>query len=119
MSPDARFCPNCGSTHVEPDSSNSAEIAFSGGNPNKWSCRKCGYTGMMPEHAEAETGDEVPESLLNPEEDGEAEQEISFEPNEEYPREDLGFGRGYLKYLLYISLPAVVIYYGYRLLIQS
>lgn len=98
---DRRFCPNCGSTWVEPDTSNRAEVAYSGGNPNKWQCNECGYTGLMPE------GD--PEQDFD--EDG--EEDIEFEPDEEYPREDTGFGRGYLKYLVYILLPAIALYIIY------
>lgn len=110
-----RFCPNCGSTSVEPDSSNRAEIAFTGGNPNKWSCRECGYTGMMPEHSPSDNEAEHQPEEVNKDQ----EPKIEFEPEEEYPREDLGFGKGYLKYILYISLPATIIYLVYRLLIQG
>lgn len=105
MAEEIRFCPNCGSTRVEPDTSNRAEVYFSGGNPNKWQCNNCGYTGLMPE------GD--------PEQDfSETEEDIEFQPNKEYPREDIDFGVGYLKYLLYISLPFLIIYILYLLLTQ-
>lgn len=104
-----RFCPNCGSTWVEPDTSNRAEVYFSGGNPNKWQCNDCGYTGLMPE------GD--PDQDFN--ENSEIEEEdIKFEPEEEYPRQDARFGIGYLKYLIYISLPVIILYASYILLIQ-
>jgi rubredoxin len=93
MTKHLRFCPNCGSINVEPDTTNSAEIAFTGGNPNHWRCNECDYTGMMPE------GD--------PEEDFDEEntEDITFEPEENYQRVDMHFGRGYLKYLIYIGLP--------------
>ena len=105
MAKEKRFCPNCGSTWVEPDTSNRAEVFFSGGNPNKWQCNDCGYTGFMPE------GD--PEKDFNSsKEDGE---QIEFQPDEEYPREDTGFGIGYLKYLAYISLPILIVYAVYIL----
>lgn len=100
-----RFCPNCGSEWVEPDTSNRAEIYFSGGNPNKWKCNNCGYTGLMPE------GD--------PEQDFEEDQgkkEIDFEPEDEYPREDTSFGPAYLKFVLYILLPFMLISAIYFLL---
>jgi len=98
-----RFCPNCGSTWVEPDISNRAEIAYSGGNPNKWKCNECNYTGLMPE------GD--------PEEFDEDAEEIEFDPEDDYPREDIGFGKAYFTYLFYITLPVVIIYILYKLLI--
>lgn len=108
MTKEIRFCPNCGSTWVEPDTSNRAEVFFSGGNPNKWQCNDCDYTGLMPE------GD--------PEQDFEKSSEeadsIQFEPDEEYPREDTGFGKGYLKYLIYISLPVLTAYFIYISLTQ-
>lgn len=100
-----RFCPNCGSTRVEPDTSNRAETYFSGGNPNNWSCKDCDYTGIMPE------GD--------PEKDYESSsEEIEFNPEEEYSREYTGFGKGYLKYLIYVLLPATIIYILFRLMTQ-
>ena len=95
-----RFCPNCGSDWVEPDTTNAAEMAFSGGNPNMWHCNECGYTGLMPE------GD--------PDEEGETGN-IEFENNEEVSRFDYGFGKAYLKYLLYIALPVTIIYILFRI----
>lgn len=94
-----RFCPNCGSRHVEPDTENSAEVYFSGGNPNKWRCRDCEYVGLMPE------GD--------PEEQG---QEIQFDRDAEPERVDTGFGIGYLKYIVYVALPALAVYVIYLML---
>lgn len=96
MSKDIKFCPNCGSTNVEPDTTNSAEIAFTGGNPNHWRCNNCDYTGIIPKG--------------NPEEDinKETSEEITFEPKENYQRVDLHFGKGYLKYLIYIALPLLL-----------
>lgn len=103
--PEARFCPNCGSLRVEPDTSNRAETAFSGGNPNRWKCRECGYNGMMP------TGD--------PDEDDEDQnvEEMDFEPGEKYSREETEFGKAYLKYLVYITLPVLLGYLVYLRLI--
>ncbi len=98
-----RFCPNCGSTWVEPDTSNRAEVYFSGGNPNKWRCNDCGYIGLMPE------GD--PDHDFNSE--SEISEDIQFEPEEEYPREDTEFGTAYLKYILYILLPLILVYIIY------
>ena len=104
MAEEKRFCPNCGSTWVEPDTSNRAEVYFSGGNPNKWQCNNCNYTGLMPE-GDPEQDFESKRSSQN--------EEIKFEPEEEYPREDIDFGIGYLKYVLYVSLPAIMIYVLY------
>lgn len=95
-----RFCPNCGSDWVEPDTSNRAEVAFSGGDPNKWQCRECGYKGLMPE------GDPEEEC-----EDG----RIEFEKNEEVSRIDFGFGMGYARYLAYVLIPAMIIYGAFKL----
>lgn len=101
MAEDKRFCPNCGSTWVEPDTSNRAEVAYSGGNPNKWQCKDCGYVGLMPE------GDPKQDF----EKDAQYENEdIEFEPGDEYPRKDTDFGIGYLKYLVYVLLPVLLIY---------
>lgn len=99
---DQRFCPNCGSTWVEPDTENAGAVAFHGGNPNQWKCNECSYTGFMPSR--------------DPEEDSETEEGIEFQPGEKYPQVDTGFGEGYLKYLLYIALPVVLIYLIYLFL---
>jgi hypothetical protein len=71
-----KFCPNCGSTHVEPDTSNRWATATFGGNPNEWYCRECEYSGLMPS--------------VDPEEDSEeGSEEIDFEPREKYNRIDV------------------------------
>lgn len=90
-----RFCPNCGSSWVEPDSSNRAYIAYGGGS-NKWECNDCNYVGWMPEGDPEET-----------------DQDLDFEPGEDYPREDLDFGTGYLKFLGYIVIPSLLLYITY------
>jgi ribosomal protein S27AE len=109
MSQQKRFCPNCGSTWVEPDTSNRAEVYFSGGNPNKWQCNNCDYTGLMPE------GD--PKVDLSKEDSENSEEDIKFEPEEEYPRKDIGFGIGYLKYLIFILFPALTLFIAYNLIV--
>lgn len=112
MSKQIRFCPQCGSTWVEPDTSNRAEIAFTGGNPNKWSCNECGYTGIMPE------GD--PEDDFEP--DSGEKPEPEFDSDDIYPREDLSFGKGYFNYILYVTgliAIALAAYFLYRLLISG
>ncbi|MFB6209250.1 MAG: hypothetical protein ABEJ56_03870 [Candidatus Nanohaloarchaea archaeon] len=97
MADEIHFCPNCGSLNVEPDTSNRAEIYFSGGNPNKWMCNECKYNGLMPE------GD--------PEEDfGDEMDQAEFDTDQEYVRIDTGFGEGYLKFVIYIIIPATFIY---------
>jgi ribosomal protein S27AE len=101
-----RFCPNCGSDWVEPDTSNRAEVYFSGGNPNKWKCRECGYTGIMPE---GDSEDSI-------EETAEDENSIRFEPEDNYNREDVNFGTAYAKYVLYIALPLMLLATLYILL---
>lgn len=99
----ARFCPNCGSTWVEPDTSNRAYVAWGGGNTNSWKCNSCNYTGIMPEG--------------EPEDFEEETENVEFKPDEEYPREDTGFGKAYLLYLFYVMIPILGIYVLYKLLI--
>ncbi|MFB6144623.1 MAG: hypothetical protein ABEJ98_04905 [Candidatus Nanohaloarchaea archaeon] len=97
MKQSRRFCPNCGSDWVEPDTSNRAEQFFSGGDPNRWQCNECGYTGMMPEGKPEEA-----------EEDG-----ATFEENKNVPQEYTGFGTAYLKYIVYAAAPVMLLYYLY------
>lgn len=99
-----RFCPNCGSTWVEPDTSNRAYVVYGGGG-NKWKCNDCDFVGWMPEG--------------NPEEDFDEDMadKIKFEPDEKYPREDLDFGRGYLKWLIYIAIPLTALYILFLLMV--
>lgn len=92
-----RFCPNCGSTWVEPDTSNRAEVFFSGGNPNKWMCRECGYKGLMPEGDPDEDFDE------------EFSEETDFRP-EKVEQVDTDFGIAYMKYVTYILIPLLALY---------
>lgn len=50
----------------------------------------------------------------DPEQDFDTESKwVEFNPDEEYPREDVGFGIGYLKYLIYIGLPLFLFYLLY------
>ncbi|QGA80565.1 hypothetical protein [Candidatus Nanohalobium constans] len=72
MSGELRFCPNCGSTDVEPDTTITKTIAGIG-DVNSWRCSECEYSGPMPQ------GD--------PEEDFEENGEnIKFEDKAEYSR---------------------------------
>ncbi len=98
MEDSARFCPNCGSIRVEPDTSRSNVIGMAIGNPDRWVCRKCGYAGIMP------TGD--PEK-------GFSDGDLDFEPSEEHTQQDFSTGRAYFKYFFYITLPVLVIYFLY------
>lgn len=104
MSTEKRFCPNCGSTWVEPDTENRAETAFTGGNPNMWHCRECDYTGIMPE------GD--PDADY----DNDGEPDIEFANKSVHPRLDTGFGQTYRKYLIYVFLLLTAFYISYRFL---
>ncbi|MBC5793133.1 MAG: hypothetical protein H8Z69_03795 [Nanohaloarchaea archaeon] len=92
-----RFCPNCGSTDVGPDMRKTNLLGEAVFNQNKWLCNECGYTGIMPE------GDPEDESS----------QEMDFEPPEDYPQQDFDAGRAYFKYFIYISIPALIIYFLY------
>lgn len=91
-----RFCPNCGSTHVEPDTTNQWATAVFGGNPNTWRCRECNYSGLMP------AGD--------PEEDFKKSEDIDFEPDEEYNRVDLEATPNFLIWWIVISVVLGAIY---------
>ena len=67
-----RFCPNCGSTSVEPDTA--LNKALGGiGDTNTWRCNNCDFSGPIPQ---GKTGQDT-------EEDG----EVEFEDKpEEYSR---------------------------------
>jgi hypothetical protein len=76
-----RFCPNCGSRNVEPDTRRTnvlGELMF---NPDKWLCNECSYTGLMPE--------------------GEPDKEFDYEPMEQ-SKIDTDAGKGYLKAEIFI-----------------
>lgn len=45
---ETRFCPQCGSTNVEPDTTNPATVSGHGGSSNQWKCKECDYSGFMP-----------------------------------------------------------------------
>ena len=90
-----RFCPNCGSTSVEPDQRKTNMLGEIIANPNKWYCRECNYTGLMPEG--------------NPEDYEEDIKDLEFDENEQ-PDIDTDLGRGYTKYVLYVVLPITIIY---------
>lgn len=92
---EARFCPNCGSLDVEPDRRHTNVLGDMVFNQDKWFCNECSYTGLMP------SGD--------PENFDENSEEIEFEPKEQ-ETVDTDAGQGYFKYLLYIALPAILIY---------
>ena len=96
---DERFCPNCGSVHVEPDTSNGWAMATFGGNPNQWMCRDCDYTGFMP------AGD--------PDKDFSEDEEIEFEPGEEYNRVDVEATPKFLIYFAATILILTVLYLLY------
>lgn len=90
MPEDARFCPNCGSTSVEPYSKNWA-LEAAGGQTNIWECNNCGYTGFMP--------------AGNPKDFKDQEQDVGFEPQKLGNGQN--FPRAYFKYYLYIVLPVL------------
>lgn len=51
----------------------------------------------------------------DPEESG--EEEIEFSESSEVQRFDFGFGRAYLKYIMYITIPVLIIYYVLKILV--
>ncbi|MFB6204788.1 MAG: hypothetical protein ABEJ75_04030 [Candidatus Nanohaloarchaea archaeon] len=93
MTPE-RFCPNCGSQNVEPDTRHTNVLGEMMFNQNKWLCNNCGYTGIMPE------GDPQGE----------------FEPKEQEPV-DTDAGRGYFKYIMYLVIPFFLLLVVLRILI--
>lgn len=101
MPKNRRFCPNCGSTNVEPDTRHTNVLGEMLFNQNKWLCNDCGYTGIMPEPSDEEV---------------EAE-EVEFEPSEQ-PTIDTAAGKAYLKYILYVAVPAVIIYAIFLLIFE-
>jgi ribosomal protein S27AE len=82
-----RFCPNCGSEDVEPDTRHTNVLGDLMFNPDKWLCNECSYTGLMPE--------------------GEIDEEFDYSPQEQ-SKIDTDAGRGYLKVeILLISIVVV------------
>lgn len=104
MTQNQRFCPNCGSTNVEFDTDHTNVIGDIIANQNKWLCNECGYRGLMPEGDPEEYGED-PEN-----------EEITFEP-EEQETVDRDLGKAYFKYFVYISLPVMLLYILFRLLL--
>lgn len=98
MPEEKRFCPNCGSTNVEPDLSENT--AFAEGNISDWQCQNCDYIGIMPE--------------------GEQSEDIEFETSEEdeYRRVNTEYSIAELKIISYVFLPLVAIYLIYLLVTQ-
>ena len=100
MTEDMRFCPNCASTDVRPDTTVSRGLGGIG-DSSGLECNECGYTGVMPSGSQ---------------EDYDDEDSIEFEENNEYRRgfegRDLGLGKLLLFVLvvivLIIALPYVV-----------
>lgn len=80
MSYENRFCPNCGSGKVEPDTRHTNVLGEAIFNTNKWFCNDCGYAGVMPEGK--------PET-----EDGE---KFEFESMEQ-PKIDTDAGKAYIR----------------------
>ena len=50
-------CPNCGSGKVEPDTRHTNVLGEMIFNPDKWYCRRCDYTGLMPTEGEKDSED--------------------------------------------------------------
>ena len=89
-----KFCPNCGSSQVEPETENVAYIDM--GNFNDWRCENCDYTGPMPE--------------------GESKQDIEFDSSDEYSHFNTNYAVAELKVFLYIGLPLTLLYIFYILI---
>jgi predicted nucleic-acid-binding Zn-ribbon protein len=92
---DKRFCPKCGSTNVEPDHRKTNMLGEIIADQNKWLCNNCNYTGIMPK------GD--------PENQEEAIEQMEFEPASQ-PAIDTDLGKGYAKYILYVTAPLMIVY---------
>jgi ribosomal protein S27AE len=100
-----RFCPNCGSEEVEPDFRRTNVLGEMIFNQNKWYCKECGYTGLMPQ------GD--PDQEFE-----EGEEEIEFEEVEQETI-DPEAGSAYFRYYLTILLPATILFVIILLLLLS
>lgn len=96
-----RFCPNCGSTHVEFDTDHTNQLGEMIANLNKWKCNECDYRGPMP--------------MGDPEK--QKEMDIEFEPVEQ-EKIDTDLGKAETKLLLYITVPVTILTIIYFLLIQ-
>lgn len=96
MSYDKRFCPNCGSENVEPDDRHTNVLGDMLFDQNKWLCNECGYTGLMPS--------------------GETSEEIEFKDGAEPDSVDSSAGKAYLSFLIYIVIPATLLYMVYLLI---
>ena len=95
-----RFCPNCGSEDVEPDTSHSNVLGEMIFNQNKWVCNECGYSGLVPEgEPEAETED------------------LEFEAIEQDRSIDSSGGSAYFEYVIYILVPLTLGYMLYLILV--
>lgn len=96
-----RFCPNCGSSDVGPDTSHTNVLGEMMFDNNKWLCNECGYRGIMPEAPE------------DKEEEVEYRQDdIEFEKKDQ-ETVDKNAGIAYFKYVFYIILPLTVLYVLY------
>jgi ribosomal protein S27AE len=94
LTEEIRFCPNCGSTDVEPDSSHTNQLGEIIANPDKWICNQCDYRGLMPK------GD--------PEEYQESPNEMDFEPRKQQ-KIDTDLGKGEFNFFIYFSLPLILL----------
>ncbi|QKQ97937.1 hypothetical protein GKQ38_00160 [Candidatus Nanohaloarchaea archaeon] len=92
--PNKRFCPNCGSTNVEFDTSHTNQLGELIANLNKWKCNECDYRGPMP------SGD--------PEKQEEELEDIEFEPVKQ-EKIDTDLGEGEIGILQYITIPFLII----------
>ncbi len=100
MSQNRRFCPNCGSEHVEPDTSHSNMLGEMIFNQNKWVCNNCGYSGLVPER----------------EPEDESSGDLEFEEVEQDRSIDASGGTAYFEYFFYILLPLTLGYLLYLIL---
>jgi len=88
-----RFCPNCGSRKVEPDTRHTNVLGEMIFNPDKWYCRECDYTGLMP----------TEENL----EDEEKKEGIEFDPQEN-KKIDTDAGKAYTKFYIILIVLGLI-----------
>lgn len=106
MSKEIRFCPNCGSTNVDFDTSHTNVIGEMISNQNQWVCQECDYRGLMPQGN--------PKKFEQGLED--EDENIEFEPVQQEVL-DTSLGSAYFKYFVYISVPIITIYTIFKLLL--
>lgn len=111
MTQEKRFCPNCGSSNVNPDFSHTNVLGEMMFDNNKWVCNECDYKGLMPENTQ-ENKDSDKSQETKQDKNNEEDDDIDFEEKDQKTL-DVKSGRAYFRYWAYILFPLTVIYILY------